>query len=248
MRVYCSYKKEFNEFLIAVVKLVIKEYGYNLNIKSLEEIELVNKNVYSYPTDGRTIDKSKIIVTSRLYELLSTFNIDQLKEDKNYISIKKTLYHEMGHVNDMTLFPVLYNYGFSSNCKEQIASQFWLEYIAEIRTVIFENWFDSSLCDDFVRKQWNCTMSSLDENFSDSNFAYLVKVMPYFMAGIRKSNSKDFYISKIKNALLTNFIREIDTELDILEERKPFDDVVILYELYDILNKFYKLFMQEYKK
>ncbi len=65
MRVYCSYKKEFNEFLIAVVKLVIKEYGYNLNIKSLEEIELVNKNVYSYPTDGRTIDKSKIIVTSR---------------------------------------------------------------------------------------------------------------------------------------------------------------------------------------
>lgn len=245
MNIYCSYKKEFNEFLIKVVKIVINEYAYNLNIKSLEEIELVNQNIYPYLTDGRVIDKSKIIVTSRLYELLPTFNIAQLKEDKNYVSIKRALYHEMGHINDMSFFPVLYNYGFSSiHNKEQVASQFWLEYIAEIRTAIFENLIDLSLCDDFSQKQWNCTMSSLDKNFSDSNFAYLVKVMPYFMAVARRSNSKEFYISKIKNTLLINFIKEIDTELERLEQLKPFDDVVILDELYNIINKYYKQFMR----
>ena len=66
MKVYCSYNQELHNFLNKVVKLILNEYGPQLNLATLEEIELVNKNEFAYETDGKTVSNSKIIVTSRL--------------------------------------------------------------------------------------------------------------------------------------------------------------------------------------
>ena len=98
MKVYCLYNEVFDQFLKEVVQLILSKYSSQLNIESLEEIELVNKNVYPYETDGRIISNSKIVVTSRLYELLPCFDITTLKENENFIKLKKTLYHELRHI------------------------------------------------------------------------------------------------------------------------------------------------------
>lgn len=71
MKVYGSYNQKYHRFLNEVVELILNTYGSQLNIETLEEMELVNKN--EYVTDGRVIDNHKIIVTSRLYELLASF-------------------------------------------------------------------------------------------------------------------------------------------------------------------------------
>ena len=66
MKIYCLYNHEYHIFLNKVVELILNQYGSDLNINTLKEIELVNKNECAYETDGKVIDNSKIIVTSRL--------------------------------------------------------------------------------------------------------------------------------------------------------------------------------------
>lgn len=94
MKIFCAYSQELHRFLNEVVKLVLDKYGSNLNIHTLEEIELVNKNDLPYETDGKVLSKSKIIVTSRLYELLPTLTISELINNNDYRMLRKTLYHE----------------------------------------------------------------------------------------------------------------------------------------------------------
>lgn len=249
MKIYCLYNEEFDQFLKEVVEITLSKYGSQLNINSLEEIELVNKNVYPYETDGRIISNSKIVVTSRLYELLPCFDVTTLIENDNFIKLKKTLYHEMGHINDMTLMPKLYECGFSEiHDKEQIASQFWLEYIADKRTATFEGFQYFDLCDSFVKEDWKCTMYSLDVNFTYTNFAYLIKVLPYFMAATREISIREKYINEIRNKLLVQFINELDIELRNLEESYLFDDVTMLNNLYKIINKYYRKFMLAFRR
>ena len=80
MQIYCSYNQELYDFLNKVVGLILDKYGTQLNISSLEEIELINKKDLPYETDGKVLSKSKIIVTSRLYELLPTLTIGELND------------------------------------------------------------------------------------------------------------------------------------------------------------------------
>ena len=111
MQIYCSYNQELNDFLNKVVRLVLDKYGTQLNISTLEEIELVNKRKYNYITDGKAYT-GRIEVTSRLYELLPTLDIEELEDNNEYKLLRKTLYHELGHINDMTLMPKLYGMMF----------------------------------------------------------------------------------------------------------------------------------------
>ena len=139
MKVYCSYNQELHQFFNEVVELVVNRYGTQLNLTTLEEIELIKKEEIPYETDGKVLSASKIIVTSRLYELLPNLEIDSLKNNEDYGMLRKTLYHEMGHINDMALMPNLYNCILESfenrNINaDSIASLFWVEYVAEKRT------------------------------------------------------------------------------------------------------------------
>ena len=95
MQIYCSYDQELHHFLNKAVGLILDKYGVILNLDTLEEIELIDKKQLPYETDGKVLSKSKIIVTSRLYELLPTLEIDNLSNNDDYAMLRKTLYHEM---------------------------------------------------------------------------------------------------------------------------------------------------------
>lgn len=183
MKIFCLYNMEYHVFLNKVVGYVLSQYGDKLNIATLEEVELVNKNVFEYETDGKTISNSKIIVTSRLYELLPSFDIQSLLENNDFKLLYNTIYHEMGHINDMIVMPQLYDCVL--NCEKingnYIVCLFWLEYIAEKRTAGLENVNDMDICDQFVDRKWECSFFNLNST-NDKNFFYLNKVLPYFLA------------------------------------------------------------------
>ena len=107
MKIYCTYSQELHRFLNEVVKLVLDKYGSQLNINTLEEIELVKKRKYNYITDGKAYI-GRIEVTSRLYELLPILDVEELEDNNEYKLLRKTLYHELGHINDMVYMPYLY--------------------------------------------------------------------------------------------------------------------------------------------
>ena len=128
MEIVCKYNKDLEIFLKQVVQYVIDNYGDNLKLNKLKIIELVKKEEFAYSTDGKTCDDgTKIIVTSRLYELLPTLNLQQLQGDENLEALINTLYHEMIHVTDWNNMPNLYSAVITmNNSKHYLPGLFWL--------------------------------------------------------------------------------------------------------------------------
>lgn len=249
MKVYCLYNQEYHIFFNEVVKYVLNKYGKQLNIATLQEIELVDKNTFQYETDGKVINNNKIVVTSRLYELLPSFDIQLLICDNNFKLLCKVIYHEMGHINDMILMPQLYGCVLNSKRIDDnyIASLFWLEYIAEKRTAGLENVNDMELCDEFVKRKWKCTKLNID-TVNDKNFFYLTKVLPYFLARTLDKSIRKKYLDVIENKLLVRYIEEVSVEVEYLELLGSFDSPALLKNLYEIINKYYKIFMSTYRQ
>lgn len=252
MQIYCSYNQELHDFLNKVVGLILDKYGAMLNLDTLEEIELIDKKELPYETDGKVLSKSKIIITSRLYELLPTLEIDNLSNNDDYAMLRKTLYHEMGHINDMMFMPKLYNcvlvdFENRNVNADSISALFWLEYLAEKRTAFFENVYNLEICDDFVKRKWHCSIADPYAHYGEKNFFYLTKLLPYFMARTNKKDLREQYLNRIENKLLIQYINEIYNEVRFLETKGLFDDVCFLKRLYTIIDKYYNKFIKKYK-
>ncbi len=248
MKIYCSYSHDYHIFLNKVVELVLNQYREDLNINTLREIELRNIDEFEIKTDGKTVGNNKIIVTSRLYDFLPTLSIEKLRENEDYKRLRQTIHHEMGHINDMAAMPNLYKYAsVSGHNKEQAASQFWLEYLAEKRSVGFEGLDDDEYCMYFASEKWECIMISSISNIDSHNYTYLTKHLPYFLARTRDFDIREKYMCLIKNNLLKDYIFELDIELKRLEKMYPFDDVFLLKGLLNIINKYYHKFMSTFQ-
>lgn len=252
MQIYCSYNQELYDFLNKVVGLILDKYGTQLNISTLEEIELVNKRKYNYITDGKAYT-GRIEVTSRLYELLPTLDIEELEDNNEYKLLRKTLYHELGHINDMTLMPKLYGMMFKDFQNGDvnlysISILLWIEYVAEKRTVGFENVNDMELCDDFVNEKWECSKFEPCLSGNNENFYDLTKLLPYFIARTTNEDIRNQYLDQIENRLVVDYIKEIAIEINYLESRGTFDDPEVLRGLYEIIDKYFNVFMNRYAK
>ena len=253
MQIYCSYNQELHDFLNKVVGLILDKYGAMLNLDTLEEIELIDKKELPYETDGKVLSKSKIIITSRLYELLPTLEIDNLSNNDDYAMLRKTLYHEMGHINDMMFMPKLYNFVLvdfeNRNVNaDSISALFWLEYLAEKRTAFFENVYNLEICDEFVKRKWHCSMIDPYAHYGEKNFYYLTKLLPYFMARTNRQDLRQQYLNQIENRLLLEYINEIDTEIRFLEDKEMFDNLEILRGVNEIINNYCKNLVNKYRR
>lgn len=85
----CKFNKNYELFLSHVYKYIITNFAQDFNLSSLRRIEIVD----SLPglSDGRMVDANTILLSKRLYDLLSTFDIKLLKNDDNFNSIVGTL-------------------------------------------------------------------------------------------------------------------------------------------------------------
>lgn len=248
MKIFCKYNKEFDSFLKKTVKYTIDRYGQYLDVTSIEEIELQDIKNFSYETDGKTYDEGrKILLTSRLYELLPSFDIRKIKNDTNFKMLIDTQFHEMGHATDWKRMPNLYNAVIMHPTSEDgIASLFWVEYLAEKRSQDFSPLDYNSFCNEFAKNHWRAYKSDLDSTGYD-NFSYLCKVMPYFLVRTIEPNKRKQYLGIMENQLLKNFILEITEEIERLESIPFFDDPQELWGLYDIINKYFIEFQKAYK-
>lgn len=248
MKVFCNYNKEFDEFLKKTVNYTINKYGQYLDVTDIEEIELQDIKNFPYETDGKTYDEGrKILLTSRLYELLPSFDIRKIKNDINFKMLISTQFHEMGHATDWKRMPNLYNAVIMHPTSEDgIASLFWVEYLAEKNSQTFFPLNYDSFCMDFANSHWRAYKSDLESTGHD-NFTYLCKVMPYFLVRTIEPDKRKQYLGIMENQLLKDFILEISEEIERLESIPFFDDTKELGELYDIINKYFVEFQKAYK-
>lgn len=248
MRIICRYDEEMEGFLQKAVDYTLNIYGDSLDISNLEEIELCNIKEFTYETDGKTIDDGrKILVTSRLYDLLPTLNISELENSNVFRMIINTLYHEMGHVMDWRRFPNIYAAALkSSNMKEALPSLFWAEYLAEKRSSMNELVENEKFCEDFAAKKWNAYKFDM-ENASETNYFYMNKVIPYVFARKRVPCRRIQYINNLTNDLLKEYLLILNNEVLRLEDLGFFDTVDELFPLYEIMNEYYKKFRIRFK-
>lgn len=238
---YCKYDKEMDLLVKDVVKYTLNKYGKQLNISTLKEVEVRNVQEFECPIDGRVVDKTKIVLTSRSFELLPSYEIKRLYKNKNFRQIVYTLFHEMGHINDMVKYPVLYDTIENSDDMEKaLPSLFWTEYLAEKRSVSVDP-SAKDFCEEFVSTSWNIQKRSTG-TATTGDFFYLNKALPYFIVRAEYIN-KD-YFDRINNEIVTEYVSEVYGELQRLMEKPCFDDPKILEPLYEIINKYYKKFMK----
>ncbi len=248
MRVQCMYNQKYEIFLEAVVDYVIDRWGNELDLSGLETIELVDISKFNYETDGKVYNEGKnILVTSRLYDELDVLDINECKNSNTFKLIVSTLYHELGHVSDWKKMPNLYRIVEENPMSaEGVASLFWLEYIAEKRNTEKKLVDHDSFCTDVAKSEWHAYKTEFGRAGSD-NFAYLCKVLPYFMGRTIDLQKRKKYMGIMKNRLVKEFIIELDKEIKKLEKEYPFDDSKKLQGLYNIINIFFNKFRQAYE-
>jgi hypothetical protein len=247
LKVICEYDKELDLFLKEVVKYTIDLYGDDLCLDSIKIIELRNINEFGYDTDGRTLEDGSVIwVTSRLYEKLPSYNIKELEDNNDFIMLVNTLFHEMGHATDWMAMPQLYAAAIDmNNNKSMLTSFFWLEYLAEKRSSSNGRVNVSKFCDDFVKRSWRAYKVNF-ETCTEDNFFYLNKALSYFMGRTLNVDIRKKYMTVMSNVILKEYIEELDVELKRLEGKMPFDEVSLMEQLYEIMNKYFKKFKQKY--
>jgi len=248
VNIICRYNKKLEDFLKSVVEYTLGKYGQELNLVNLQQIELINISKFNLEKDGST-DKNgtRIIVTSRLYDMLPCFSIEKIEKDTNFKKIVNTLYHEMGHITDWVRYPKLYAEAETmENVKVGLPALFWLEYIAEKRSCLKNDYDNFEFCNQFVKRQWHAYYSNFYD-IKESNFLYLNKMLPYFLARTVDTNDREKYVNEINNELLKNYIQELRVEVDRLEKLLPFDEAEKLNILYGIMNKYYDGFCKKYK-
>lgn len=248
MRIKCQYNYELDIFLKQTVYFVIENYAYDLDLSNLKEIELVSKQAFKFNKDGEASENgTKIIVTSRLYEELPCLNINKLyTNNKSFQLIMSSLYHEMVHISDWRKYPNLY-LGVQKmvGTKDILAGLIWLEYLAEKKSQMVFPTENSDFCNDFVKREWKSIKFNY-EDATESNFIFLLKMIPYFMARTLDYNNRLQYSMKIKNLLLRDFIMELRQEFLKLEKLLPFDDTDKLSNLYKIMDSYFIKFKKEF--
>ena len=243
MNIICKYDREMEQFLSEVTEYTIKNYANELDLSNLQEIELLDKKTFLYETDGRSCaGGTKIIVTSRLYELLPSLAISDLLGNNDFQMLVNTLYHEMGHTHDRKKMPCLYDIADRAEKREEyLPCYLWLEYFAEKRSCMTGLVDNREFCEDFARSNWRANQFNLQEA-SEKNFFYLQKAVAYFMARTQNPKEREYYFENMKNDLLIPFISELDVEIKQLEAHELFDDVVQLNPLYLIIDKYQRKF------
>lgn len=250
MKIFCQYNPHLDNFLKELVEYVLDSYGRQLLLDDLEEIEL--RASLPGSSDGRVInDGKKIILSSRLFSLLPTYEISELLENENYRLIANTLYHEMGHVSDIKMMPHIYATAQNLEKEEQMLSAFfWAEYLAEKKSSSSNIIDYTEYCEDFAHREWKSYQFDFC-TWAEENFFYLCKALSYFMGRTTDLVIRQKFCAKMENALLKSFIDSLGNELSVLEDQLPFDDVEKLSNLSRIMNeyrlKFYKFFAPYYK-
>lgn len=241
VKIICKYDKKYERFLGEVFQYVLENYARKLSLERLELIELVDKSKFNIPIDGRTCDGgTKVIVTSRLYELLPSLEIQVLFDNQNFKTLVNTLYHELGHVSDWEKMPKLYEIVEKNDPADlALACLLWIEYVAEKRSCLMGLVNPEEFCDGFVDKEWRVTQFDY-EDMSQRNFFYLLKHIPYFMARTLDPYTRKKYLKQMKNPVLAQFILNLDKEIVGLENKSFLTEPERLTGLLGIMDEYYK--------
>lgn len=245
MRIFCQYNPQLDCFLKGLVEYVLDSYGNQLLLDDLEEIELIKDLPGS--SDGRVIEGGKkIVLSSRLFSLLPTYEVSELLENINYRLIVNTLYHEMGHVSDMKTMPHIYAVAQNLEKEDQmLPAFFWAEYWAEKRSCSSNIIDYTEYCEDFANREWKSYKFDFCTG-AEENFFYLCKTLSYYMGRTTDLVIRQKFCAKMKNALLKSFIDSLGSELFMLEEQLPFDDAEKLSNLSLIMNEYRLKFHQTF--
>lgn len=224
----CKFNKNYEVFLRNVYEYIIVNFAQDFYLSSLTKIEIVDSLPGS--SDGRMVDANNILLSKRLYGLLSTFDIEALKGNDDFNSIVGTLYHELCHINEQTIMPNIHSVCYNDETNiEYCVALFWIEYIVELKTNTVLKRNNDKFCNDVASCDWKINKFNF-EDADTSNYFYLLKVLPYVLANCYNHKSTT-YFDKIKNSSIRNMAIELnDAVLEILKEY-PFDDINKLHKI-----------------
>lgn len=243
LKIVCNYP-EWSPALNRIVDITLEQHAKELDLSNLKTIELIDSNKFSYDTDGKAVDDgTRIILTSRCFKMLDSENADN---DTICLQIISTLYHELCHVSDFKKMPLIHQAAeqLSNDASKGLPSLFFLEYLAEKRSSSINPEIHRPFCDDFASRKWKATKYNYYDS-SESNYFYLLKACPYYIARVENLSGTDSHIKSVRNTLLKKMILE-QRPLIHNYENIPVEKPEELSQLYMIMDKYYRLFKKAF--
>lgn len=240
-KIICSFNLNYENFLKELYAHIINEYGYDLKLSELHEIEIVK--FLTNDSDGRMIDEHTIHISARLYNQLPVLDIKRLHGDSIFDLIIGTLYHELCHIGEIFTMPSLHQYAFAQDGVDYMIALFWIEYIvgAKANKEIIRD--KSVFCTNVAKRAWNIKKLNFEDS-DCSNFFYLTKVAPYVISYMRIIDSMDAYLETVKNPIVNSLFFELNNEVSRLESLYPFDDINLLRGIENIFSNHWDHFMK----
>lgn len=244
MRVFCDYNQDFDRFLKTVVEYVMEKYSENLDLRNVEEIELV-REVKNSPTDGR-FSESRIVVTERLFKMLPTLDISKLKGNGVFEEIVGALYHEMGHATDSVRMPALYSRVFNGRCDEleNWAIKAFLEFVAERRTRFIGTEEYDIYCESIKSALWNV----YENNYPNDAFFNCTMLFVYFIIKTDVKRNRNQFLGDDSSKLLLEYANVLEEALLAVYNQLPFNEIEKCIPIADVMRKYMPLFEQAYAK
>lgn len=240
MIIRCFYDSNLDLFLNQLVSNCIENYCSDLTLEHLDKIELLKNSDYPSESDARfCMNEKKIIINSRLFDSLPVYDIEKLSTNDDFKQITYTLCHELYHVSDSITYPNLYKIGSSTtNLWEALSILFWLEYLVEQKCHSRIGKTNCELYDEFENINFCCTEFNL-ETWGSENFFFFTKSLSYFVSMIMWENDGKEHLNNVKDSLLCEYIKELSEELSKLDQLDFFDTPEQLYDLQQIMKKYY---------
>lgn len=233
----CKFNKNYEVFLCHLYEYIIANFAQGFNLSSLKKVEIVD----SLPgrSDGRMVDTNTILLSKRLYDSLSTFDIEALKNNDNFNLIVSTLYHELCHINEQTIMPNIHSICNSDKIDmDYCVALFWIEYIVELKTNTVLKRNKDKLCNEVALRDWNINKFNF-EDADTSNYFYLIKVLPYVLANCYNNRNPN-YFELIKNTTVKNMVIELNSAVLECLRAYPFDDMNKLHKIKNLLSTYKK--------
>ncbi|GFI32464.1 hypothetical protein IMSAGC013_03863 [Lachnospiraceae bacterium] len=240
-----------NSDMESYLKVIIEHLKSNLcqemNLSELNNIKAVDSSKLPRNVDARSEGDTIFLSIQSIQQAMKNVNLSELeshlKKDIEemqceVVNILNNLYHEICHMNERTISPILHNIIADENhytILEKLVAHYWIEFVVECKSG--EQHFRSEVefCDSFIATKWN--IQYIKGNRDDIKDLYwLMYSTPYFIALCFINNCFDYYCGKIIDeqiAVLVQKLYAVCTDLYKEESFDNYDKIKVIGEIFE---------------
>lgn len=226
---------EMESYLSIIEEYLNVNLCKDMNLSELSNIKAVDRSKLPKNVDARSEGDTIFLSIQSIRQAMESVNLSKLAEHlKNdvkeiqpkVVNILNNLYHELCHMNERTILPVLHNIILDKKhytLLEKLVAHFWIEFVVECKSGEQNFRSEVEFCDSFIAAKWN--IQYIRGNRDDVKDLYwLMYSTPYFIALCFINDCFDYYVRKIADNKIAGLAKKLYVVCTDLYKGESFDN------------------------